>query len=95
MAWLIRFLLLSILLTLVLRAMSRFLGSVALGMGGVQGSRPPRGVDRGVRMVRDPVCGTYVVPGNAPAARDRDGVHYFCSDKCRETFLGRTPTRSA
>jgi len=95
MVWLIRFLLLSILFTLLLRAVRRFLGSVSQGMGSVQGPRPPRAVDQGVRMVRDPICGTYVVPGNALAVRDPDGLHYFCSDKCRNAFLGRTTSRSS
>jgi YHS domain-containing protein len=86
MGWLIRFLLLSIVLTLILRAVRQFFASVAQGMQ--QGPRPPRVVQEGVRMVRDPICGTYILPTNALATRDEHGLHYFCSDKCRAAFLG-------
>jgi YHS domain-containing protein len=86
MGWLIRFLLLSIVLTLILRSVRQFLASVAQGMQ--QGKQPPRRVDQGVRMVRDPICGTYVIPTNALATRDEHGLHYFCSDTCRAAFLG-------
>jgi YHS domain-containing protein len=89
MTWLIRFLLLSILFTLVLRSLRQLFRSVMQGMGVEQGSRPPRAVDRGVRMVRDPICGTHVIPGNSLAVRDRDGLHCFCSDTCRDAFLGK------
>jgi YHS domain-containing protein len=90
MTWLIRFLLLSILLTLALRSLRRFLASVMQGMGVAQGRHSPREVDQGVRMVRDPICGIFVVPGNSLAVRDDDGLHYFCSNTCRDTFLGKT-----
>ena len=37
-------------------------------------------------MVRDPVCGTYVVPGKAlELARGRETL-YFCSEKCRDEY---------
>ncbi len=40
-----------------------------------------------VKMVADPICGTYVVPGKAlQLARGRDTV-YFCSDKCRDEWV--------
>ena len=39
-------------------------------------------------MTRDPICGMTVNPSNSVQA-ERDGVtHYFCSEECREQFLG-------
>jgi hypothetical protein len=35
------------------------------------------------RLVKDPVCGTYVVAGSAI----REGEEFFCSDECRSRFL--------
>jgi hypothetical protein len=35
------------------------------------------------RLVKDPVCGTYVAVGSAVSA----GNEFFCSDDCRQKFL--------
>jgi YHS domain-containing protein len=82
--WLRTFLLV-LLLFFVARAILRLLGGVRQGVSGgptragVQG-RPP------VKMVADPVCGTFVVPGKAlELARGRQ-THYFCSEKCRDQW---------
>lgn len=72
---------------IALRLLRQLLNGVAQGMRGVG---PSRRMDQGVRMVRDPVCGTFVIPANALAVRDADGVHHFCSDKCRDAFVART-----
>jgi uncharacterized membrane protein YraQ (UPF0718 family)/YHS domain-containing protein len=41
----------------------------------------------------DPVCGMQVEMANAPARLEHDGrISYFCSDRCRERFVG-TPER--
>jgi YHS domain-containing protein len=37
-------------------------------------------------MVRDPVCGTFVLPSRSTSTRDRSGTHYFCSDRCRQAY---------
>lgn len=49
-------------------------------------SGPP---EKGETMVRDPVCGTFVLPSRAVSARDRSGMHYFCSDRCRRAYQPR------
>jgi YHS domain-containing protein len=72
---------------LVSRALRQFFGGLAQGMRGDRG--PSRRMDQGVRMARDPVCGTFVIPANALAVRDAAGVHHFCSDKCRDAFVAR------
>ena len=79
--WL-RTLLLFLLVIFVLRFVSRLLRGVREGMSGGAttrhaGAKPP------VKMVADPVCGTYVIPGKAlQASRGRD-TQYFCSEACR------------
>jgi len=43
----------------------------------------------GVRLERDPVCGTYVSPAKAPVLRMGGETLYFCSDKCRREWERR------
>jgi YHS domain-containing protein len=76
-----------VIVLLVARALRQLLGGFAQGM---RGDHPPSGrIDAGVRMVRDPICGTFVIPTGARAVRDAAGVHHFCSDKCRDAFVAR------
>ena len=79
----IRWLLLGILILLVARAFWRVMDGILEAAGGTSRtrSRTP-----GVKLVRDPVCGTYVTPGNAPSLTAKGATHYFCSDQCREQF---------
>ncbi len=72
---------------LLARALRQFLGGLAQGMRG--GQPPSRRIEQGVRMARDPICGTFVIPANALAVRDAAGLHHFCSQKCRDTFVAR------
>jgi len=85
----IRFILLSILLTLALRAIGRLLDGIRQGLQG-----PPTGgrrsVARSVQMARDPVCGTFVVPDNAVSAVVGHQRVYFCSAACRDKYRART-----
>ena len=88
----IRFLLLSILLTLLFRALARLWAGVVRGVqGGASGvgSTPPR---RSVQMSRDPVCGTFVVPERAVALTVGGSPLYFCSTECRDQYRGRADT---
>ncbi len=84
---LLRLVLYALLVLLLSRALRLLFGGVAQGMGAAP--RRERGVERGVKMVRDPVCGTFVIPTGALAVRDGDGIHHFCSEKCRQAFLAR------
>ena len=73
-----------IILILVIRALWYLLSGI------FEGARDPARVpDHGVQMVRDPVCGTFVVRGRALTARDGDQTRYFCSEGCRKAFLTR------
>ncbi len=90
----IRFLLLSILILLIARTFWRVLDGVIESAGGRQGrARPPA---RSVKLARDPVCGTYVAPGRSVALVASEGrdVQYFCSERCRDEFVGRGAGRS-
>ena len=82
MTWFIRLLL----IVLIIRAIWRFLGGVVQG---AISAGPADATRKGVALVRDPVCGTYVVPSTALSARAGDDVAYFCSEKCRVAFKKR------
>ncbi len=47
-----------------------------------------------MRLVRDPVCGTYLQASRALSSRTGAKVFYFCSEECRKAFdrgVGQTP----
>jgi YHS domain-containing protein len=69
---------------LVIRAVWRVIGSMISISGGVRRTTAS-GEPRPVKLVRDPVCGTYVSPDSAIA----DGTNYFCSEKCRDEYRSR------
>ena len=81
--WL-RTLLLALLIFFLVRFVMRLARGVAAGMSGGQ---PPRASGRAaVKMVADPVCGTYVIPGKALQLTRGRETHYFCSEACREKW---------
>jgi YHS domain-containing protein len=77
------FILRLILLLLILRALWHLFAGIRRG---IQERRTPGSLNDGVALSRDPVCGTYVVPGRALALRDGGLVRYFCSERCRDEF---------
>ena len=40
----------------------------------------------GSDMQKDPVCGTYVDPGEAVKMKTQGNTYFFCSEECREKF---------
>ena len=95
----LRFILLSILLTILFRSLLRLWAGVVRGMqvgpdaGGRQ-TRPgsTRVPQRGVQMERDPICGTFVVPERAVALSTASHERlYFCSTDCRDTYRSQHP----
>ena len=81
----IRFVIYFALIILLTRALSRLWGGV---MEGLTGGPPTRsGVpQRGVQMVRDPVCGTFIVPDSALMLSVGRQQLYFCSRACRDKY---------
>jgi YHS domain-containing protein len=75
--WVIRL----VLLLLVLRALSR------LWHGILEGMKPPRDAQpAAVPLVRDPVCGMFVVPARALTAGTGADLRFFCSEQCRRSY---------
>ena len=90
MIGLFRTFLLFLLLLFLARAILRFLGGVVQGAS--TASRPGGGSASPpvTKMVQDPVCGTYVVPGKAVALAHGGATTFFCSEACRQKYLERT-----
>lgn len=86
MALLIRFLIFTLAIVLALRSLYRFIASIVEGATGRSPSTArPRQVEG--HMVKDPICGTYVVEGRAlPGMRGRETA-WFCSTKCQQAWL--------
>jgi uncharacterized protein len=89
-----RALLLFLLFVFLARAVWRFLGGVV--QGAISTGHPDQRRQRetrAVKMARDPVCGTYVVPGKALEASHGGETMYFCSERCRDEWA-RSRSRS-
>jgi YHS domain-containing protein len=70
-----------VLIYFIVRAMTRFARGILEGMSPSRGEQPTA-----VPLVRDPVCGTFVVPSRAITAGSGAGVRFFCSEKCRRAY---------
>jgi YHS domain-containing protein len=79
-----RFILLTILLIVVARLFWRLVDGVIAGARGETG--PRRRGAAPVKLVRDPVCGTFVAPRPALSVTAGGSTHYFCSEECRAKF---------
>ena len=80
--------LLSVLIIFIARAFWLLVDGILRGMSGHPSST---GVPtRGVQMVRDPVCGTFVVPDRAVMITDGRRRLFFCSTACRDRYRART-----
>jgi YHS domain-containing protein len=78
MGLLIRF----ILISLILRSLFRLVRGIAEGMR----TPGPPPAPRPVPLVRDPVCGTYVVAASAVSAGSGAQTKFFCSENCRRAY---------
>jgi hypothetical protein len=80
LGWVLRI----ILIIIIVRAILRFVRGVAEGLN-------PRGpAERAaVGLVKDPVCGTYVVPARALTAGSGNEMRFFCSERCRQAWSRR------
>lgn len=84
----LRVILLFVMALLALRAVGRFMGGLT---DAARGEAPrSRNVEPPVKMAKDPVCGTFVVPGKALSATSNGATVWFCSEQCRNTFTRRS-----
>jgi len=84
---LVRYILLFLLVAFLARAFWRLFAGFIEGVTGTP--RGARGPQPGVQMVRDPVCGTFVVPDRAVMLVEGARRVHFCSDKCRDQYRAR------
>ena len=76
-----RLLLVAVLLLLIAWAFWKVVDGIIEAFGGLPSkSKSP------MKLVRDPVCGTWVAPGESLALRTGSETHYFCSAECRDNF---------
>jgi hypothetical protein len=80
-SWILRF----ILLLVILRALWRLFAGIVKGLEGTT-PRPP--VEGGT-LVRDPVCGVYLLRSRALTVGRGDQALYFCSERCRDQYRAR------
>ena len=77
-----------------IRAIWKLIQGISVGMSvntaEPRQSREPGVPAQGVQMVKDPVCGTYVVPARAVSAVISRQTVYFCSTECRDKYQART-----
>ena len=66
----------------VVRAVLRLVRGIAAGMQTPSAPKPPQAVP----LVRDPVCGTYVVPSAALSEGTGSRMRFFCSENCRRAY---------
>ena len=74
-----------ILILFVARAFWRIVDGLIQGLSGRATSVP----DRGAHMVRDPVCGTFVLPDRAVTLTAGRQQVFFCSAACRDAYRTR------
>jgi hypothetical protein len=95
---LLRFALILILCVIIARAFWNMVDGLIEGMTGRPrgGSRVPQ---QGVQMVRDPVCGTFVLPASAVPLGVRSAAGrtqpFFCSTTCRDKYRSSTGAKTA
>jgi YHS domain-containing protein len=87
----LRFVLILILIALVARAFWRVVDGILAGISGRPARTPP---GRRMQMVRDPVCGTFVLPDQAVVLADGSRRLFFCSTDCRDKYRARPSTGS-
>jgi YHS domain-containing protein len=82
----IRFAVILALFVVIARTFWRVIDGIIEGLSGPGGARTP---ERRAHMVRDPVCGTFVLPDQALSVSDGSRRVYFCSANCRDKYRAR------
>ena len=83
---LLRLIIWGVLLFIIGRIVWRFMYAIFDGAGMLKDNRREPAA---VKLVRDPVCGVFVVPGKALTSGSGASTQYFCSEKCREQWSHR------
>ena len=78
----VRILLFAVLAYVAARVLWRVLAGVFEGLG----YQPPAAQTKSVGLVRDPVCGTFILPSKALTSGGGSNTRYFCSEKCRRAY---------
>jgi YHS domain-containing protein len=78
--WILRI----ILVLVIVRLLWRFIRGILEGAGVFHAPN-----QASVGLVRDPVCGVFVVPSKAITAGSGSETRYFCSEKCRVEWQRR------
>ena len=76
-----------LLLAFVTRAIWLLIGGVIQGLASPAAA--PRSPARSARMVRDPVCGTFVLPERAIKLTTGREDRFFCSTACRDMYRAK------
>ena len=66
----------------IVRGLVRLVRGIAQGMQEPRAPQPPGAVP----LVRDPVCGTFVVPASALSLGSGAQTRFFCSERCRRAY---------
>ena len=83
----LRVILLLILVVVVARTFWRVIDGL---IEGISGRGPTNVAGRSTRLVRDPVCGTWVLPKDEMSLTDGRQRVFFCSASCRDHYRSRT-----
>jgi YHS domain-containing protein len=73
-----------VLLLIIGRMVWRFMYAIFEGAGMLK--EPREREQAAVKLVRDPVCGVFVVPSKALTSGSGTSTRYFCSEKCRQQW---------
>ena len=84
----LRFALGALLIVMLARAFWRLVDSVIEGATGRSRSRQRPGTVA-TKLVRDPVCGTHIVPNPSLSVVHGGTTAYFCSDRCLKSYRAR------
>jgi YHS domain-containing protein len=83
----LRFALGALLIVMLARVIWKMVDGVIEGATGRR--RTPRQGGTPTKLVRDPVCGTYIVPNPSLSIVKAGTTAFFCSDRCRESYRTR------
>ena len=83
----VRVILLLVLVVLVARTFWRVIDGL---IEGLSGRGAANATARSTRLVRDPVCGTWVLPNDDLRLTDGRQHVFFCSVACRDHYRSRT-----